>query len=141
MSDSAGRLPWTDDQWNRVRQVVCEEARAARVAGNFLPLFGPLDPDAAYVSREVLIEPGAVNRGDRVQGFTVSDTDTLKLSTLQAKVFLRSDQVADPDLTSALIAFRRGANVLAHLEDEIIFNGQPGPDEGPKTLHGRLTVS
>ena len=34
--------PWTDDQWNRVRRVVYEEARAARVAGNLLPLYGPL---------------------------------------------------------------------------------------------------
>ena len=40
------QLQWTDEQWNKVRQVVYEEARKARVAGNFLPLYGPLEPDA-----------------------------------------------------------------------------------------------
>ena len=107
MADSNAQLPWTDDQWNRVRRVIYEEARAARVAGNFLPLYGPLAPDAAYVSQELLIEPNGSGPDDTVPGFTVDDTTTLKLSTLQVKVFLRSAQVDDPGLTSALIAFRR----------------------------------
>jgi uncharacterized linocin/CFP29 family protein len=140
MADSNVQLPWTDDQWYRIRQVVYEEARAARVAGNFLPLFGPLGADAAYVPQETVNEPGAGNPGDQVPGFTVSDTETLKLSTLQVKVFLRSAQVADPELKSALIAFRRGANVLARLEDEIIFNGQPRPDEGPNIPGGATNL-
>jgi uncharacterized linocin/CFP29 family protein len=129
MDASAVQLPWSDEQWNRIRRVIAEEARAARVAGNFLPRYGPLDSDAAFVPQEILIDAGGSGAGDPVPGFTVDDTSTLKLSTLQVKVFLRNAQVADPDLTSALIAFRRGANVLARLEDEIIFNGQPGPDE------------
>ena len=47
------------------------------------------------------------------------------------KVFLRGAQVADPELTSALLLFRRAANVLARLEDAIIYNGQQGPSLGP----------
>jgi len=136
MADSNVRLPWTDDHWNRIRRVVHEEARTARVAGNFLPLPPPPTPDATYVSQEHLIEPNA-GPDDQVPGFKVDDTTTLRLSTLQVKVFLRSAQVEDPALGSALIAFRRGANVLAHLEDEIIFRGQPGPDEGPKEKPGK----
>jgi len=133
MADSNMQLQWTDDQWNKVRQVVYEEARGARVAGNVLPLYGPLDPDATYVTRESLVEPNRVSdQGDSVPAFTVADTDTLKLSTLQVKVYLKGAQVADPELTSALIAFRRAANVLARLEDDIIFNGQRAPNEGPK---------
>jgi uncharacterized linocin/CFP29 family protein len=130
--DSNGQVLWTDDQWNRIRRVVLEEARGARVAGNFLPLYGPLEPDASYVSREELKDP--VFPGDQINtvpGLTVDDTKTLRLSTIEVKVFLRSEQVADPDLKSALIAFRRAANVLAHLEDEIIFRGQVGPGQGP----------
>ncbi|MEP7343809.1 MAG: family 1 encapsulin nanocompartment shell protein [Gemmatimonadaceae bacterium] len=141
MADSNTQLQWTDHQWNLVRQVVYEEARRARVAGNVLPLYGPLDPDATYVSKEVLVDPGVSDEpGGEVPGFTVSDTDTLKLSTLQVKVYLRAAQVADPELTSALIAFRRAANVLARLEDDIVFNGQESPNEGPKNKSERKGV-
>lgn len=128
MADSNMQLQWTDEQWNRVRQVVYEEARRARVAGNVLPLYGPLEPEARFVSANVVVEPDP----NGINGFTVRDTDTLKLSTLQVKVYLRGAQVADPELTSALSAFRRAANVLARLEDDIIFNGQEGEGKGPK---------
>ncbi len=70
MADSNTQLHWTDEQWNKVRQVVYEEARKARVAGNFLPLYGPLDPDATYVTRESLLEPNERNdQGDSVDWF------------------------------------------------------------------------
>ncbi len=131
MADSNLQVPWTEDQWNRITQVVRDEARGARVAGNILPLVGPLEADASYVSVEDLIEPKAGSGEDHVPGFTVDDTKTLKLSTLQVKVFLRSAQLADPELTSALTAFRRAANVLAHLEDDIVFKGQPDADKAP----------
>jgi uncharacterized linocin/CFP29 family protein len=132
MADSNMQLQWTDEQWNKVRQVVYEEARKARVAGNFLPLYGPLEPDAAYVNRELLIPPGQENdQGKAVDGFTVADSSAIKLSTLQVKVYLKGAQVSDPELTSALIAFRRAANVVARLEDDIIFSGQPGPGQSP----------
>jgi uncharacterized linocin/CFP29 family protein len=75
------------------------------------------------VSLENLIEPNAGIGDDQVPGFTVDDTRTLKLSTLQVKVFLRSAQIADPELSSALTAFRRAANILARLEDDIVFKG------------------
>jgi uncharacterized linocin/CFP29 family protein len=121
MADSNVQLQWTDEQWNRVRQVVYEEARKARVAGNVLPLFGPLEPDAKYVSKQT------VQKDD--DGFKVLDRDSLKLLTIQERVYLRGAQVADPELDSALIAFRRAANVLARREDEIIFKGG-ADDEG-----------
>ena len=132
MADSNMQLQWTDEQWNKIRQVVYEEARRARVAGNVLPLYGPLEPDARYVSKEELRDPN-----DDVPGFSVTDTDTLKLSTLQVRVYLRGAQVADPELTSALVAFRRAANVLARLEDEIIFNGQEDAKEEPASTTRR----
>ena len=64
----------------------------------------------------------------------MADTSVLKLTTLQVKVYLKGAQVADPELTSALIAFRRAANIVARAEDEIIFNGQPKPSKPPATL-------
>lgn len=134
MADANVQLQWSDEQWNRVRQVVYEEARRARVAGNVLPLFGPLPADATYVTKEVLNTPGHDDAPfGAAPGFTVSDSDTLKLSTLQTKVYLRGAQVADPNLTSALVAFRRAANVIARLEDDIVFNGQSNAGKGPRS--------
>jgi uncharacterized linocin/CFP29 family protein len=46
-------------------------------------------------------------------------------------VYLRGAQMADPDMESALALFRRAANVLARLEDALVFIGQQGPDQGP----------
>jgi uncharacterized linocin/CFP29 family protein len=137
MADNNMQLQWTDDQWNKVRQVVYEEARKARVAGNVLPLYGPLDPDASYVSQQTITEQDVQATAQQRRVLSIDDTETLRLSTLQVEVFLRSSQVADPELSSALIAFRRAANILARLEDEIIFRGQPGPGQGPTPLPSR----
>jgi uncharacterized linocin/CFP29 family protein len=125
MADSNMQLQWTDEQWNKVRQVVYEEARRARVAGNVLPLYGPLDPDARYASKQLLSGPDP-QRGNWLK---VEDRDTLRLITLRELVHLRGAQVADPDLSSALLAFRRAANRIARREDELIFNGRGRDDE------------
>jgi len=124
MAENNPEMPWTEDQSNRIRQVVRDEARGARVAGNILPVVGPLEADVSYVPLEELIEPNEGSGDEKVPGFTVDDTKTLKLSTLEVKVYLRSGQVADPELTSALVAFRRAANTLAHVEDDVVFKGQ-----------------
>jgi uncharacterized linocin/CFP29 family protein len=127
MADSNMQLNWTDDQWNRVREVVYEEARKARVAGNFLPLYGPLEPDATYVSKDELRYEDAPE-SNKLRRILVNDKETQPLLTLEVLVYLRSAQVADPELTSAISAFRRAANVLARLEDTVIFYGKP--DDG-----------
>lgn len=141
MADGNMQLQWTDEQWNKVRQVVFEEARKARVAGSFLPLYGPLEPDARYVADELVTYGGAPPSlpslpgvpAAALAGATVSidDLDTLRLTTLQVEVFLTGAQVADPQLSSALTAFRRAANIVARLEDEIVFNGQPAAGSRP----------
>jgi uncharacterized linocin/CFP29 family protein len=128
MADSNVQLHWTDEQWNKVRQVVYEEARRARVAGNFLPLYGPLEPDARFVAREVTYDPFK-SPDLEAAGVSVSDSDTLRLTTLQVNVYLRGAQVADPELESALLAFRRAASLVARVEDDIIFRGQAGADQ------------
>ena len=46
------QVPWTDEQWARVNQVIQEEAKRARVAATFLPLYGPLDADADFVRKQ-----------------------------------------------------------------------------------------
>jgi len=150
MADNNMQLQWTDDQWNRVRQIVYEEARRARVAGNFLPLYGPLEPNAVFVPQQTIeaafilpqvMQPQLLDQQQAIhpaQVLSVQDTQALQLSTLQVEVVLRGAQVADPGLESALIAFRRAANLLARLEDMIVFRGQPAASQLPPGAIGMV---
>src|SRR5262252_4412574 len=121
MADSNSPVPWTEEQWVRVRQVIQEEAARARVGATFLPLYGPLPPDTDFVPGDAIsYEP---NDGAPAQRMMIQDTTTVQVPTLQVKVSARGAQVADPELTSALQLFRRAANVLARLEDAVVFQG------------------
>jgi uncharacterized linocin/CFP29 family protein len=122
MTESNSQVPWSDEQWDRVKRAIQEEANRARVAATFLQLFGPLPASADFVRKE------EIKIDDRI---TIADTDTIKLPTLQVKVYLRGAQMTDPELTSALAMFKRAANLLARLEDALIFNGQPDVSKPP----------
>lgn len=122
------QVPWTEEQWARVNLAIQEEAQRARVAAKFLPLYGPLPPDADFV-RKVEIPPGAP--------LTVNDRTVIELATLQVKLNLRGAQLADPELSSVLSAFRRAASILARVEDALVFNGQPGPNQLPPGTGGQ----
>jgi Encapsulating protein for peroxidase len=162
------QVPWSDEQWARVNQVVQEEAKRARVAATFLPLYGPLDADADFVRRQDIWYAGfgpprtaaaaeantallqysaalqnnpalglpnyadalaAQDRYARAQAIIgrprlgIDDRDTMRLATLQVIVPVRNAQIADPEMTSVLALFRRAANVVARLEDAIVFRG------------------
>jgi uncharacterized linocin/CFP29 family protein len=116
-------VPWTDEQWARVNQVIQEEAGRARVAASFLPLYGPLPPDTDFIRREEL--------EDEKTPIKVADREIIQLATLQVRVSTRGAQMADPEMRSVLALFRRAANVLGRLEDAMVFNGQRGRDQGP----------
>jgi uncharacterized linocin/CFP29 family protein len=163
------QVPWTDEQWARVNQVIQEEAKRARVAATFLPLYGPLDADADFVRRQEIRYPAdeadrtaadadvttalqAYNRAvaneddatalaaqadfiaaeasvRRQATLGIDDRDTMRLATPQVIVPVRNAQMADPELASALALFRRAANVVARLEDAIVFRGlEPNPN-------------
>jgi uncharacterized linocin/CFP29 family protein len=108
------QVSWTDEQWARVNQVIQEEASRARVAATFLPLIGPLPGDTDFVRAEI-IPAGAP--------LTIQDRTTIQLATLQVSVNVRGAQMADPEIVSVLGMFRRAANVLARLEDTVVFRG------------------
>ncbi len=58
------QVPWSDEQWARTIQVVQEEAKRARVAATFLPLYGPLDPDTDFVRKQdILYGDSGTTRG------------------------------------------------------------------------------
>jgi uncharacterized linocin/CFP29 family protein len=123
---------WGADEWNKVRQTVHDEALRARVAASFLPLYGPLADDVQTVPAnrlDVVANDGL--GGPAPERMAVDDLDVLRLCTLSVNVVLNSQQAADPELSSALIMFRRAADMIARVEDALIFNGQPGPGAGP----------
>lgn len=124
MADLNAGLGWSDAQWEMVNNAVTESFAKASVAGAFLPCYGPLPGSAENVRKEELsaLSDDALLR--------VADDTTLKLFNIRVKVELSTEQVADDSLSSALLAFRRAANTLALVEDDIVFNGyrQPAGD-------------
>ena len=54
MDDRNAQVGWTEAQWNRVREEVLEAWQRVRVAGSFLPIYGPLPPSTTVVPSEVL---------------------------------------------------------------------------------------
>ncbi|NOD32283.1 encapsulin [Ruegeria atlantica] len=128
-------LDWNEDQWSAVKKAVHDEALRARVAASFLPLYGPLPADTQSVplNKLDLVENSS---GASKQRLDVNDYDTLRLTTVSVNVYLKGAQVADPELTAAQIMFRRAAAVVARVEDDIVFNGQPGTGQAPKHAGG-----
>lgn len=138
MSDSAIHL--SDEALGQIRQTVHDEALKARVAGSFLPLFGPLAADTRSVPMNRLEYPGSNTPGGPPMRMGVKDYENIRLTTLSVNVYLKSAQLADPELTSALIMFRRAADIMARVEDAIVFRGQEavgkGPNDAPQSLKG-----
>ena len=113
----------TDDQWNRIRQIVHDEALRARVAASFLPLYGPLPGDATTVPMDLLSQPRTRRPrnlgGQRLRRAPPSDRGV--------NVFVKNHMLADPELAAASIMFKRAANIIARVEDAIIFRGRHAP--------------
>ena len=115
------------------------------MAATFLPLYGPLDADADFVRKQEISYPPddrfakrapADTSGAQAQSvvepqrLSIDDRDTIRLATLQVVVAVRNAQMADPELASALALFRRAANVIARLEDAVVFRGLTSPRSG-----------
>ena len=112
MDDRNAQVGWTEAQWNRVREEVLRAWQSVRVAGSFLPAYGPLPPSTEIVPSEILKSDG-----------TVDDQATAVVLEISLPVTLNRQQVMDEDLSSALLQFRRRATQVGQLEDWYIFNG------------------
>ena len=112
MDDRNAQVGWTEAQWNRVREEVLQAWQRVRVAGSFLPIYGPLPPSTQVVPSEVLKSDGSVD-----------DRATAALLEIALPVTLSRQQIWEEDLSSALLQFRRRATQLGQLEDWFIFNG------------------
>src|SRR5262245_6208098 len=127
MSDNTSSLPWSPQQWAMLRSVLQEAAQKSRVASKFLPLDKATSQDgqtvpANWMNLEHLKER---QRGEAPRRLQVRAGKTLQLTTISCKVYLRGSEVADPELHAAKSMMRRAAEVLARLEDAIVFNGLP----------------
>ncbi len=132
MPDSP-QLPWTDEQWATVQRTVQESARKARVAGSFLPLVGPLPDGQASVPALPMGQPRLKRyRGEARRRLDVDDGQTLRLTTIACEVYLKTQQAEDPKLSAACQMLGRAADLIGRLEDAIVFNGQPAPNQAPK---------
>jgi uncharacterized linocin/CFP29 family protein len=112
MDDPNAQVGWTEAQWNRVREEVLQAWQRVRVAGSFLPIYGPLPPSTQVVPSEVLKPNGSVD-----------DRATAGLVEIALPVTLSRQQIREEDLSSALLQFRRRATQLGQLEDWFVFNG------------------
>jgi uncharacterized linocin/CFP29 family protein len=133
MTESNPQVPWTDEQWARVNRVIQEEAQRARVAASFLPLYGPLPANADFVRREDITCDDRPALAQPPKELKIDDKRTIQLATLEVKVRARGAQLADPEMRSVLALFRRAANVLARLEDAVVFRGLVGRPPRPPT--------
>src|SRR5262249_3321760 len=132
MDDRNAQVGWTEAQWNRVREEVLEAWQRVRVAGSFLPVYGPLPPSTAVVPSEVL----------KSSDGSVDDRATAALIELDLPVILSRQQIWEADLSSALLQFRRRATQLGQLQDWFIFNGtypsiEPSPNQRARAAFAR----
>jgi hypothetical protein len=76
-------------------------------------------------------------RGEAEQRLQVRAGKTLHLITISCNVYLRGADTADPELHVAKSMVRRAAEVLARLEDAIVFNGLPKEKDPPYPVRGK----
>jgi uncharacterized linocin/CFP29 family protein len=112
VDNGADQVGWTEAQWNRIRGEVLRAWQSVRVAGSFLPVYGPLPPSTQVVPSEIIKANG-----------TVDERSIAPLLEISLPVVLSRQQVREEDLSSALLQFKRRAAQLAQLEDWFIFNG------------------
>lgn len=125
MTTDNPQLPWSEEQWARVNQVIQQEASRARVAATFLPMVGPLHGGTDFVRKEEIRFRRARQPPPPLE-IEIDDRNIWQLATLKVNVRVRGAQMADAEMTSSLNLFRRAANVLARLEDAVVFNGLSG---------------
>ena len=128
MDERNAQVGWTEAQWNRVREEVLRSWQRVRVAGSFLPVYGPLPPSTEVVPAELFHSDG-----------TIDDRLTAGVVEISLPVKLTRQQVREEDLSSALALFRRRAIQVGQLEDWYIFNGGY-PRGGPQSTDKWITT-
>jgi hypothetical protein len=100
-----------------VQNAVLQEFGKANVVSKLVPWLESPSASAESVRKEEVSLSSATAR------VSVTDDETTKLFNARVFVELSHQQVIDESLASALLAFRRAANVLGQVQDHVVFNG------------------
>src|SRR5258707_923795 len=120
MDQDNAHVGWSDEQWARVNRTVQEEAQKARIAAQFLPTCLVADTTAIAVPDRTL-GANLLAPQDPIRRLQVNHTPATFLASIAVNVALTAQEVADPDQAGALIQFRRAANLIARVEDALVF--------------------
>lgn len=112
------QLTWTDANWALIQKTVHDEAARLRVARQFLSLQTP--QDASTISADLINVNG--ERAWAQRGIEIK-TKTIEIVELAVNVFLTPQAAAESDLHSAVSLFTYAANLIAHAEDTLVFQG------------------
>jgi uncharacterized linocin/CFP29 family protein len=121
MDRNVAQPSWTDTQWNAVLKTVSEEAQRARTAAQFLPIAGPIDASTVAVPSFRLANPLNPD-APPAERLETNNLPNLTFTTIAVPVSLATAEVSDPDLAAGLVKFRRAANIIARIEDALVFN-------------------
>jgi uncharacterized linocin/CFP29 family protein len=112
-----GKLPWSQEIWNRIDQAVHDECKRTKIAPKFLPMYGPISPLETTVPADRVVLDG--------QTLAVIETETVPVVEIIAdfRMTLQQVQKEEHDMTAVTLA-SRAANHLSQAEDLLIFQGQ-----------------
>jgi uncharacterized linocin/CFP29 family protein len=127
---------WSEEQWNLIVTAVTEEAQRARVAAQALPVTGPESPTVVSVPKYRLSTDENNPAPPPKSRLAVDSEPDLHLTRISVNVYLRTHEAADLELKAALVMFRRAANLIARVEDALVFNGR---DDKGAVPYGVLT--
>jgi uncharacterized linocin/CFP29 family protein len=135
MDQDSARLGWSDEQWARVNKTVQEEAQKARIAAQFLPTVQASDSTAVAVP-DLSLGANLLAVQDPVRRLVVDHTPATFLTSIAVNLALTTQEAHDPDQTAALIQLRRAANLIARVEDALMFCGQTAAGAVPVGVAG-----
>jgi uncharacterized linocin/CFP29 family protein len=135
MDQDSAHLGWSDDQWARANKTIQEEAQKARIAAQFLPTSMVADTTAVAVPDRTLGANFLAAQAPNPR-LEVNHSPFTFLTSIAVNLALTSQEARDPEQAGALIQLRRAANIIARVEDALIFNGQTGAGIAPPGVPG-----
>lgn len=125
MNKGRSLLPWSQEIWDRIDQVVYHECKRTTISSKFLPLYGPVSSGQLTIPTDSI----EVNQAGRL---IVREAATNELIELVVEFTLTEQQVArEEELGTAMTLATRAANLLSQGFDVINFQGRTAVEEGP----------
>ena len=120
------QVPWSEQQWEEINQIVNEELEKTRIVDKFIPR------SSTVIANNELTVPANVLDSTKP---SVNDRDRIELVEVWTTFELNKNQVNDPSLENAISLFRRSANNAARVEDAILLRGQASASKLPNGIN------